>query len=260
MKTTYYYTYRITNTQENKHYYGTRGCNIPPIQDLGIKYFSSSYDKQFKQLQKTNPTIFKYKVIRVYTTREQAIALEVRLHTHFDVARNPHFYNQAKQTSNKFDRSGCALTEQQKNVRSKPIINLDTKQKYQSIIEACRQTGIHDRVIINVCKRRKNQTTAGGFHWAYVVEGADSAYYTDLLEEIIQEEKTRSLTLGKQRTGKGNPCARPANIYCYLTNKLVAENVLIYEWARTQGVSAPHLSSTVSGKRKHSGGYYARRE
>ena len=43
----YYYVYRITNKLLNKHYYGSRGSKIEPKLDLGIKYFSSSTDKNF---------------------------------------------------------------------------------------------------------------------------------------------------------------------------------------------------------------------
>lgn len=40
----YHYVYRITNKVENKHYYGSRSSNVPPIEDIGKKYFSSSSD------------------------------------------------------------------------------------------------------------------------------------------------------------------------------------------------------------------------
>ena len=43
----YHYVYRITNTTLNKHYYGSRTSQIEPAKDLGHKYFSSSFDKEF---------------------------------------------------------------------------------------------------------------------------------------------------------------------------------------------------------------------
>ena len=37
-KKIFFYVYRITNILTNQHYYGSRTCNIPPEEDLGIKY------------------------------------------------------------------------------------------------------------------------------------------------------------------------------------------------------------------------------
>lgn len=50
---------------------------------------------------------------------------------------------------------------------SKPIICVETKVIYSSIIEAQRQTGISDSGIQAVCKKKRK--TAGGYHWEYIV-------------------------------------------------------------------------------------------
>ena len=104
----YHYVYRITNTVLNKHYYGKRSSKIKPELDLGIKYFSSSKDKQFKNDQKSNPQNYTYKIIVRCKTPVKALHYEVRLHNIFNVAINPAFYNKAKQTSTKFSTSGVA--------------------------------------------------------------------------------------------------------------------------------------------------------
>lgn len=101
----YYYTYRITNIKPwcpKKYYYGTRSSKIHPVKDLGIKYFSSSRDKQFLLEQKENPQNFKYKIIKIFKTRKEAINLEILLHEKLQVDKNPLFYNKAKQTSTGF--------------------------------------------------------------------------------------------------------------------------------------------------------------
>ena len=72
MKNKYHYVYRITNTQTNKHYYGVRSSKVEPKLDLGIKYFSSSTDKEFIKEQKENKTIFKYKIIKQFNSRKEA--------------------------------------------------------------------------------------------------------------------------------------------------------------------------------------------
>lgn len=107
--TIYHYVYRITNIIENKHYYGARkSIDKTPHKDLGIRYISSSYDNDFINEQKEHPERFKYKVIREFSTREEAIRLEIILHTKYDVANNSNFYNNANQTSTSFDTSGTA--------------------------------------------------------------------------------------------------------------------------------------------------------
>ena len=91
--TIYHYVYRITNTEEKKHYYGKRSSKIDPRFDLGIKYFSSSSDKEFRADQKNNPENYKYKVVGKFNTARAAITRESELHTKFDVGVNPKFFN-----------------------------------------------------------------------------------------------------------------------------------------------------------------------
>jgi len=95
------------------HYYGCRSCDIDPKLDLGIKYFGSltgEVGKAFRADQKANPSKFKYKIVRIFTTRESALTLEIMLHAMFDVGRNQKFYNIAKQTSTWYDRTGVPVS------------------------------------------------------------------------------------------------------------------------------------------------------
>lgn len=105
----YHYTYRITNKVLNKHYYGVRTSKIEPSKDIGHIYFSSSRDKAFKLDQKENPQDYKYKVIRNFDSRKEAMELEVLLHNKFNVGINENFYNKSKQTSTGFYYSNRGL-------------------------------------------------------------------------------------------------------------------------------------------------------
>lgn len=105
---TYHYTYWITNVKEQKHYIGVRSSKIPPIKDLGIKYFSSSLNKDFKKAQKSTPDFFEYKVLNLFNTRHEAVLSEIELHNTFEVATNPKFYNKMKQSSTGFDSTGVS--------------------------------------------------------------------------------------------------------------------------------------------------------
>jgi len=111
----FHYVYRITNFIDNKHYYGARSTNMNPIEELGISYFSSSLDGYFKEDQLLNTNNYKYKIIRIFENREDAISFEIYLHNKFNVAINPNFYNNAKQTSTGFDRLGKLHTNETKN-------------------------------------------------------------------------------------------------------------------------------------------------
>jgi hypothetical protein len=102
----YHYIYRITNIVEGKHYYGKRTSKKHPHRDLGIKYFSSSTDKDFKLDQKTNPKNYKYKILQTFDYSDDAIFLEFTLHGKFAVHINPKFYNKAKQTLSRFGTNG----------------------------------------------------------------------------------------------------------------------------------------------------------
>jgi len=109
-----HYIYRITNKIQNKHYYGCRSSEIEPKLDLGIKYFSSSRDVDFLLGQKANNLDYKYKVIKIFSSREEALELEIKLHKKFNVGKNESFYNKAKQTSTGFDTCGIVRTNEQK--------------------------------------------------------------------------------------------------------------------------------------------------
>ena len=95
----YHYVYRITNHLIKKHYYGVRTSNIPPVEDLGKVYFSSSSDHFFIHDQKNNPQNYKYKIVSIFKNREEAALLEIKLHDKFDVASNDNFYNRSKSTT-----------------------------------------------------------------------------------------------------------------------------------------------------------------
>jgi hypothetical protein len=107
--------YRITNILTHKHYYGYKSCSKRDPKDiLGKTYFSSSSDKEFIAEQKNHPERFRYKIVAKFSTKEEALQREIRLHTLFDVGLNDSFYNRSKQTSDKFDMTGFRHSEETK--------------------------------------------------------------------------------------------------------------------------------------------------
>jgi hypothetical protein len=101
----------IENIIEHKYYIGVRTCkNILPSKDLGIKYFSSSLNKDFKRHQKQNPSQYRYHVLEIFNNRKDANAFEIELHIRYDVAVNESFYNRATATSTGFSIDGRSHT------------------------------------------------------------------------------------------------------------------------------------------------------
>lgn len=103
----YHYVYEI-HYSTGKKYIGARSCKCPPEEDT-LYLGSSKHTPDDQVVRKI--------ILGVFTSRKEAIAKEIELHNLYDVARNPMFYNQAKQTSTGFDTSGKHLvfTEEHKN-------------------------------------------------------------------------------------------------------------------------------------------------
>ena len=104
--TKHHYVYK-SYEEEGREYIGCRSCNCLPEED--IKYFGSFKDKTFKPTGKT--------IMFVCETRKEVLEIEIELHNFFDVAVNPKFANQSKQTSTGFDTTGVIagpLTEEHK--------------------------------------------------------------------------------------------------------------------------------------------------
>lgn len=155
-----HYVYRITNTKLNKHYYGTRTTGISPRKDLGIKYFSSSSDTQFREDQKNNPQHYKYTIVSEFDSREAAMRLEIKLHDKFDVGINESFYNKCKATTTGFDVTGRHHDEYAKAKLSKAHTGKPkSKEHRQSLSSAwegrtvSKETG---RKISEILKGRAN--------------------------------------------------------------------------------------------------------
>lgn len=55
---------------------------------------------------------------------------------------------------------------------SKPVVNLDTGERFESTLEVQRKLGICCSSITEVCKGNKKRHTAGGYHWAYESEAS----------------------------------------------------------------------------------------
>jgi hypothetical protein len=125
----FHYVYRVTSLIENKHYYGSRSSILHPKEDLGIKYFTSSTDKDFVNNFKQNPKQFKLKIVSIFNNREDALLFEIKLHNKFEVAKNSKFYNRCKQTVSGWTTIGLKLKPMSDEIKAK-LRNKQTGKKH----------------------------------------------------------------------------------------------------------------------------------
>ena len=83
-----YYSYE----EYGRGYIGKRECKCLPEED--ISYFGSFHDKTFRPTQKI--------ILETFDTVEEALEAECSLHNFYEIDKNPHFANRAKQTSTGF--------------------------------------------------------------------------------------------------------------------------------------------------------------
>jgi hypothetical protein len=86
-----YYSYE----EYGRGYIGKRECKCLPEED--VNYFGSFKDKSFSPTQKI--------ILETFDNLEEALETECILHHFYEVDKNPHFANRAKQTSKKFYHS-----------------------------------------------------------------------------------------------------------------------------------------------------------
>lgn len=223
----YHYVYRITNTVKCKHYYGKRSSKIEPGLDLGIKYFSSSLDSDFKLDQKTNPQNYKYKIVSIHASASSALAKEVKLHNKFNVGINQKFYNKVKQTSTKFDCTGIVFSEEHK-----------TKI---SIANKGRSISTEHKKKVSEARTGKPLSAEHKMKMSIARTG-----------KVTSEETRLKLSASKIGVFVGikSPKAKLAHIYDYLTNKLIIHApVVISEWCKTNNYSPSNLAFTARANR-----------
>ena len=105
-----HYVYLITEILTNIKYIGVRTSkNLDLLADLK-HYKTSTKNKIFKSLIR-NGSLFTYEILSTHDSREEAVAEEIRLHELYDVAKNPEYYNKAKQTSTGYDTTGKVVVK-----------------------------------------------------------------------------------------------------------------------------------------------------
>jgi len=108
-----HYVYELQNKEDKRKYIGVRSCKCSIESDpymSSCKVVSKEYLKNCTK-----------KVLKTFTTREEAVKEEIRLHNLYDVGINKDYFNGAKQTATKFDQSGMIYSSLNPNAN---IINI----------------------------------------------------------------------------------------------------------------------------------------
>lgn len=104
-----HYVYLLQSRVSNMNYIGVRTCKG--------KIGEDHYKGSSKYMSKEDKDNCNKIILKRFKTRKEAVAYEVELHELFDVARNPQFWNRAKQTNTKFDTSGRVLTDEKERAK-----------------------------------------------------------------------------------------------------------------------------------------------
>ena len=114
------YTYSITHLPTGLHYYGARFTHTATPEDLGTTYFSSS--KSLKRLIKEEGVDkFKFKVRRMFSSREEAAIWEHRFLTRVGAKQSPRWFNLTNGwLGAPFDSAGIRKTTITRQRMSKP--------------------------------------------------------------------------------------------------------------------------------------------
>lgn len=87
-------------------------------------------------------------------------------------------------------------------------------------------------------------------------EAGKLAWREKMVGRKISDETKKKLSAWCM--GRDNPAARPVNIYSYPDNSLVASDVLMADFCKTNGLHKGHICSTAKGNLRQHKGFYAR--
>lgn len=140
-----HYVYLLISLAEDKYYIGSRTCTGSPEDDL---YMGSSSIMTVEDKENCDKL-----VLREFSTREEAINYEVRLHGQFNVKDNENFWNVANQTSTKFDTTGRVASAVERQMRSESQLHryklkespLKGRKQSKEHVEKCTITRVGKR-------------------------------------------------------------------------------------------------------------------
>jgi len=179
-----YYSYE----EYGKGYIGKRECKCLPEED--ISYFGSFRDKTFQPTQKI--------ILETFKSVEEALKAEIILHDFYEIDKNPHFANRAKQTSTGFycnkgagEKASKKRSELMKTEYN-PMSNPEYKEKARiNLIEALKRPEVI---------KKKSESAKKVFNRPEMIEKR-----RQLAIKSHQNPETKRKHI-ESKLGKKNPC------------------------------------------------------
>ena len=140
----YFYVY-YSYEEFGNGYIGKRECKCLPEED--INYFGSFKDKTFRPTQKI--------ILETFENVEEALEAECALHDFYEVDKNPHFANRAKQTSTKFY---CCLNGE-RNSSKRPEIREKIRQGKLGENNPTKRPEVREKISVAAKNRKASEET-----------------------------------------------------------------------------------------------------
>jgi len=114
-----FYTYEVYDPVLDMKYIGSRTNKKVKSIDSDSEYKGTVVSKKWKNLWKEISARSIKTILGIYSSKEEAILEEIRLHELHDVGNNPKFFNEARQTCIGFTQAGMPKSENHKSLISK---------------------------------------------------------------------------------------------------------------------------------------------
>jgi hypothetical protein len=179
-----YYSYE----EYGRGYIGKRECKCLPEKD--VNYLGSFHDKSFYPTQKI--------ILETFDSVEEALEAEIILHDFYEVDKNPHFANRAKQTSTKFYYIHQITDEERKQkselmkTEHNPMSNPEYREKARiNLIKALSKPEV---------RKKKSETAKRVFNEPEMVEKR-----RQIVIKSHQNPETKRKHI-EAKLGEKNPC------------------------------------------------------
>jgi len=260
--TKYHYTYCVTEIATNRMYIGARSSKVQPIDDIGVKYFTSSFDKDFRHNFKSKPELYKCEILGVYANRKDAILNEIKLHNKNCVATNTNFINRVKQTSVGYDSTGTISVRSENESCYKKIPTSEYDPSIHTLPWGC-QTGKHNSGALKINIYNNKDELVEKCHGNLVKVCKKNEFPFRALYESLEQHKR---ILGNRSKSRGftNWCAviegeqlpairKPRYTIINEKGEEVAKIINLHEYARTLGVNSSMFFHSLERGRKIAG-------
>lgn len=225
----YFYVY-YSYEEYGKGYIGKRECNCLPEKD--VNYFGSFKDKSFRPTQKI--------ILETFNTVEKALEAECILHNFYEVDKNPHFVNRAKQTSKKFY---CSLYGE-----NNPSKRDDVREKIRlgkiGANNPAKRPEVREKISAAAKNRTASEETKKKMSEAHKGRSSPKGM---LGKKFTEKQKQKMRQKAVERNNKTWSIKDP-------NGKIYTANNLKY-FCELNNLADSAMHSVISGKRKHHKGW-----